>query len=391
MHRNNGYRLETFYGESYLLPYGQQIADHKSGVRLNETGVFLWNTLEEEHTFEELWEKFYHHFSSPSEMRENMKQDLLSFLQQLEHLGIICTDTNTPSEPFHQCLSIGGISICLNGCKDFFSSDFDAFSTEPTPPDLTIEVHAFAPFRKENGILIIRNSELVVCEREHDYLLLFPSSTGILEVHLKKDGAHADFYCLPTFDKRLIDDIFHGIRIIYLYYAQRRGLFALHSASILYDGKAWLFSGPSGTGKSTHTNFWHDLFHTPLLNGDLNLITRTPDGPMVYGMPWCGTSGICDTGIYPLGGIIFLKQAPHNQVEPLPPAEQALSVMHRLISPSWTAEQLDTNGAFALELVEEIYVARLHCLNSPSAAIHMKKEIDYVSKKSLQKGSKMLY
>ena len=35
-----------------------------------------------------------------------------------------------------------------------------------------------------------------------------------------------------------------------------KGMFALHSASLLYLEKAWLFSGPSGMGKSTHTALW---------------------------------------------------------------------------------------------------------------------------------------
>ena len=29
----------------YLLPHGQGIADHKRGIRLNESGVFLWEQL----------------------------------------------------------------------------------------------------------------------------------------------------------------------------------------------------------------------------------------------------------------------------------------------------------------------------------------------------------
>ena len=58
----------------------------------------------------------------------------------------------------------------------------------------------------------------------------------------------------------------------FLFAAQKHGKFAIHSASILYKEKAWLFSGHSGMGKSTHTQMWHDLLQTPYLNGDLNLL-----------------------------------------------------------------------------------------------------------------------
>ena len=36
--------------------------------------------------------------------------------------------------------------------------------------------------------------------------------------------------------------------------------FMLHSSAIEYEGRAYLFSGPSGRGKSTHTRLWQSLF-----------------------------------------------------------------------------------------------------------------------------------
>lgn len=41
-----GYALRQIENTFYLLPYGQQIADQKKGVTLNETSVFLWNALQ---------------------------------------------------------------------------------------------------------------------------------------------------------------------------------------------------------------------------------------------------------------------------------------------------------------------------------------------------------
>lgn len=45
---------------------------------------------------------------------------------------------------------------------------------------------------------------------------------------------------------------------------------------------------------------------TPLLNGDLNLIGEENGQFFVYGIPWCGTSGICTTEKQRLGGIVLL-------------------------------------------------------------------------------------
>lgn len=39
----SGYTLRKIKDTCYLLPYGQQIADQRKGMVLNETGTLLWN------------------------------------------------------------------------------------------------------------------------------------------------------------------------------------------------------------------------------------------------------------------------------------------------------------------------------------------------------------
>ena len=58
MKQVDGYLLETIAGVPYLLPYGQNIADLKRGVQLNDTGVFLWNSIAQETTPETLLHNF---------------------------------------------------------------------------------------------------------------------------------------------------------------------------------------------------------------------------------------------------------------------------------------------------------------------------------------------
>ena len=51
---SSGYTLKKVGNSWYLLPFGQQVADQHKAVVLNETGAFLWNTLE--HTSDERFE-----------------------------------------------------------------------------------------------------------------------------------------------------------------------------------------------------------------------------------------------------------------------------------------------------------------------------------------------
>lgn len=381
MRQSNGYIVKTIAGVPYILPYAQNIADHKRGVQLNETGVFLWKELEQEQTEDELADKFIQHirFEGNAEEAEEIRRDIRQFLEQLVRLGIVEDGENVPEEPVWKYVNIGGLCIRLAGRAEVFSGEFAAFEVqehEAGAVDMTIQVHNCFPRKHRNGTLLLRNKELAICEREEDYLVLFPMAEKILEADVSKDGTHAEFYCLPPYSDQLRYDLFHAIRLVYLCRAQLCGMYALHSASILYRGKAWLFSGPSGTGKSTHTNLWREAFHTPVINGDLNLIALTEDGPVVHGMPWCGTSEISDTNTYPLGGIILLKQHPEDVVVELPEDKQALYVMQRLISPAWTEKQMLSNIGFVEQLVKEIYVGRLLCTKETHAAEVMKARID---------------
>ena len=73
---------------------------------------------------------------------------------------------------------------------------------------------------------------------------------------------------------------------------------------------------------------------------------------------------------------VFLKQAPFNRVNSLPPDEQALFLMQRMISPTWTKDLLLKNLAFAETLAPLTKIFRLNCTKNPEAAAVMKAAID---------------
>ena len=98
--------------------------------------------------------------------------------------------------------------------------------------------------------------------------------------------------------------------------------------------------------------------------------------PIVYGIPWCGTSGIYDVKTYPLGGIILLKQSGSNHIADLSVKEKQLAILQRFISPVWTDEQLDYNLTIAASLAECSFICRLHCNVSSEAIEIIKAKID---------------
>ncbi len=382
MRQSKGFCMKKIAGVSYILPYGQKVADLQRGVEVNETGLFIWNALVEEHSRQWLQEEFLRKVDWDDDKEKNeIINDLNYFLDQMIQLGIFEEDHLPKEEMLWNYINIGGLILRLSGCKEAFSKEFENFSVDEalvTHVDLDIRIHSGRPESFENGTIIVRNKELVVCERSKDYLLFFPMANSIVEAHLSKDGSCGTFYCLPPYEEQLRCDLFHGIRLMYLYLAQKKGRFAIHSASILYKGKAWLFSGISGTGKSTHTNLWNELYDVHRINGDLNLLGWNDGKIIVYGMPWCGTSEISDVNSYPLGGVILLRQYPENKIVELPGDKKALHVMERMISPVWHEEQMLSNLAFAELVAEHVYVGRLLCTKEPEAAEVMKQKIDTI-------------
>ena len=103
---------------------------------------------------------------------------------------------------------------------------------------------------------------------------------------------------------------------------------------VAHQGWGILFTAPSQTGKSTQASLWEKHRGARVLNGDKAAV-RLGERPMVHGMPFSGTSGICENVSMPLGCIVVLSQAKENTVRRLG-AQEALS----LLSPNVFSDQL---------------------------------------------------
>ncbi len=376
MKLNDGYILHKIGGEPYVLPYGQNVADFKHGLHLNESALLLFHALEKGATEESLLALMTEHYQADGSMAPAFSQDIQLFLGQLRAMGLLADDSHQPPVAANAFFRIGTVALGYSGPPELIHPSFSDFSCEACEPDQTIRVVPMRPSRHLNGEILIRKPEIVITKTDSCYLIFYPNDPGLLETRLSLDASTAEFYCPAPFSDGLSEKLFHAVRFAFLAKAQMAGLFAVHSASILYRGKAWLFSAPSKTGKSTHAALWNRLYQAPTLNGDLNLIGFEGGSPVAYGIPWCGTSKRYTARTFPLGGIVFLKQDAQNAARPLPPTEAQLCAVQRMISPSWTKEMLLKNLDFAARLSEKIPFYSLRCNMEDSAAAAIKEQID---------------
>lgn len=111
--------------------------------------------------------------------------------------------------------------------------------------------------------------------------------------------------------------------------------FVFHGAAIEYGGKAYLFTAPSGTGKTTHINLWKQYLgdKVDIINGDKPII-KAGNISTVYGTPWAGKEGYQRNASAPLKAICILKQGKENKITKLEVAEAVNHLMRQVYLPS---------------------------------------------------------
>lgn len=111
--------------------------------------------------------------------------------------------------------------------------------------------------------------------------------------------------------------------------------FLMHGASISYHNQAYLFTAPSGTGKSTHIRLWkkHLGDDVKIVNGDKPFISLEKETPFIYGTPWAGKERWQRNCSEPLKGICFLQRGTTNSIKQINPDECLSLLFHQVYIP----------------------------------------------------------
>lgn len=163
-----------------------------------------------------------------------------------------------------------------------------------------------------------------------------------------------------------------ALMLCYLLNTIRMGTLLIHASAILKDGACYLFLGRSGTGKSTHSKLWIEhIQDAELLNDDHPIIRILPDGEVqTYGSPWSGKTA-CYRNIHaPLGGVVRIKQAPHNKIEQLSPIKSYASLTTSCCwGFNWDKDLMSEKDRTLQEIIKKIPCYTLECLPNKEAAI----------------------
>lgn len=150
----------------------------------------------------------------------------------------------------------------------------------------------------------------------------------------------------------------------------RFGGFLLHSSAVLMDGKAYLFTADSGTGKSTHTAFWREAFgkdRARILNDDKPAVRLAANGIFACGTPWSGKTDLNINKIVPLAAIGFLERSEENWIERRKGAEVVGKLLKQTVRPPVQSE-MEALLSYADRVLREVPVYSLGVNMSVDAA-----------------------
>lgn len=137
--------------------------------------------------------------------------------------------------------------------------------------------------------------------------------------------------------------------------------FVFHGAAIQYEGRAYLFTAPSGTGKTTHINLWkkHLGDKVTVINGDKPIINMDSEAT-VYGTPWAGKENLQNNISAPLAAVCIIKQSAKNTITRVESKDAINHLMRQIYlphNPSALSKTLSLLGS----LIENTPVYMLEC------------------------------
>lgn len=210
-----------------------------------------------------------------------------------------------------------------------------------------------------------------------------PDSCLALEfIHAERQETRVWMKMPPTLDKADItvgpdsdgkDSCFltHALMIAFMLATAHNGTLLTHASAVTFRGKAYLFHGKSGSGKSTHSGLWvKNIAGTELLNDDNPVVRFSADGvPMAWGSPWSGKTHCYRNASAPIGAFTRIVQAPENALRGLPPLKAYASLTTSVFFLPFVSDRLmETRHKTIERLARTVACCEMRCRPDDEAA-----------------------
>jgi hypothetical protein len=148
------------------------------------------------------------------------------------------------------------------------------------------------------------------------------------------------------------------LRIVHTLLLARKGGFLMHSASAIRNGRAFLFSGVSGAGKTTMVRLAPP--DAALLTDEISYVTLEDGRYTAIGTPFFGELARVGENLRaPIECVYLLAKGPENKVEPLAEGDAVRGVLGNILFFAREPESVKLVFDAAVEFVKRVPVRRL--------------------------------
>jgi hypothetical protein len=217
-------------------------------------------------------------------------------------------------------IEIGGMTIGLRtqdaSFRRLIENRYTGFITRSPSPDLQFDIDLYEPQEP-----VAADRSLEVTMEDSEWLI----QRGDFRASCNPESRRGHIRQSRT--PYAIDSV---LRIVHTLILARQGGFLVHAASAIRGGKAFLFSGVSGAGKTTISRLApHDA---KLLTDEISYVRRRGDWYVACGTPFAGE--LARVGVNqsaPLGTFFLLEKGPENKIEPVAPAEAIQRLLRNIL------------------------------------------------------------
>lgn len=155
----------------------------------------------------------------------------------------------------------------------------------------------------------------------------------------------------------------------------KKGIGILHCSFIEYNGGAILFAGDKQVGKSTQAALWKKCRNADIINGDRAGLKIENGKVFAYGVPFCGTSKICENKKLPIRAIVCLSKGTENRIERLLPLNAFVNIIEKFTYEPWRNEAVEQIHSLVGTIAENVPVYDYSCVKDKSAVDFLEREL----------------
>lgn len=243
----------------------------------------------------------------------------------------------------------------------------------------------FVPLGADDAVVIANTREILICKDSNgDWLYELKHTDPPVRLKVSADYEHIQMSQDEAGVAAGADRSRFLLRTAFECRFAHQGIVSLHGACVQKDGRAFVFTGHSGAGKSTRAFAWADEngLAAELISGDRPAVrlelasganaastTNAADpAATACGVPWDGKEQIFCDAEAPLACIMDVRRSPANYLRRLTKRQAQALLTQQAFIPMWDTDSAALALANVRRLAAAVPVYRVYCGMTPDDA-----------------------